>query len=509
MSGKVYLVGAGPGDPGLLTRKGAWALSQAQAVVYDFLANPELLALAPAGARRVYVGKKGGDHALGQEGINQLLCDLAAEGLTVVRLKGGDPFVFGRGGEEMSALHSRGLACEVVPGVTSAIAAPAYAGIPVTDRRCTTEVAFVTGHEDPTKPDSTIKWGALAQIGTVVFLMGVKNLPDICQKLMAHGRAPQTPAAAIRWGTLPRMEVIAGSLADLPQRVAEAGLKPPAITVVGEVVALRDELAWFDRLPLFGRRVLVTRTRGQASAMSQALAGLGAEVVEVPTIALLPPADPAPLMAAAAAAGQYDWILFTSQNGVEAFFAALRAAGRDARALAGARLGAIGPATAQALDARGLVADLTAREFVAEGLIAALEREDLGGKRVLLPRAETARETLPETLRARGAAVDVVAAYRTTAPAESAARLKDALAEGLDAVTFTASSTVTNLMALVGPAERERLIADSAAGRLVVASIGPVTSAAARRLGLTVHVEPAAYTIADLVAALAKFYRAQ
>ncbi|MFH1061179.1 MAG: uroporphyrinogen-III C-methyltransferase, partial [Pseudomonadota bacterium] len=365
MSGKVYLVGAGPGDPGLLTMKGALALSRAQAVVYDFLANPALLALAPAGARRIYVGKKGGDHTLGQEGINQILCDLAAEGLTVVRLKGGDPFVFGRGGEEMSALFARGFACEVVPGVTSAIAAPAYAGIPVTDRRCTTEVAFVTGHEDPTKPDSTIKWGALAQIGTVVFLMGVKNLPYICQKLMAHGRDAGTPAAAIRWGTLPRMEVVTGTLADLPQKVAAAGLKPPAITVVGEVVGLRQELAWFDRLPLFGRRILVTRTRSQASVLGQALTELGAAVVETPTIALQPPADPAPLMAAAAAAGDYAWILFTSQNGVEAFFAALNQMGRDTRALAGAKLGAIGPATAQALKDRGLIPELTARDFVA------------------------------------------------------------------------------------------------------------------------------------------------
>lgn len=509
MSGKVYLVGAGPGDPGLLTRKGAAVLAQAQAVVYDFLANPELLALAPPGARVIYVGKKGGDHTLSQEGINDLLCDLAAEGLTVVRLKGGDPFVFGRGGEEMSALHARGLACEVVPGVTSAIAAPAYAGIPVTDRRCTTEVALVTGHEDPGKPASTIKWRALAQIGSVIFLMGVKNLPEICRQLMAHGRAPETPAAAIRWGTLPRQETISGTLATLPGLVAAAGLKPPAITVVGEVVGLREELAWFDRLPLFGRRVLVTRARQQASRLTNALAELGAEVVEIPTIDLLPPSDPGPLNAAVARAGEYHWILFTSQNGVEAFFASLADQGRDARSLGRAKLGAIGPATAQALRERGLIPELTARDFVAEGLLAALEGENLAGKRVLIPRAQQAREVLPETLRAWGAVVEVVAAYRTAPPAAAGQRLAQALAEGLDALTFTASSTVTNFMALLGPEDRQRLVEENAAGRLLVASIGPITSAAARSQGLTVNLEPAAYTIPDLVEALAAHYAAQ
>jgi uroporphyrinogen III methyltransferase/synthase len=483
-------------------------LSEAEVVVYDFLANPELLEMAPEEARRIYVGKKGGDHTLGQDGINQLLCDLAAQGLTVARLKGGDPFVFGRGGEEASALKAAGHAFEIVPGVTSAIAAPAYAGIPVTDRRCTTEVAFVTGHEDPGKPESTIQWAALAQLGTVVFLMGVKNLPEICRQLIAHGKSPDTPAAAIRWGTTPRQETVTGTLLSLPQAVQEAGLKAPAITIVGQVVGLRDELRWFDNLPLFGKRVLVTRTRVQASKLSQQLARLGADVVEVPTIALEPPEDEEPLMRAVDNVENYDVILFTSQNGVEAFFAALEAKDKDARDLGGSLVGAIGPATAQALREEGLHPDLTATSFVAEGLLEALSGHNLQGARVLIPRAEQARELLPETLTQRGALVEVVPAYRTVKPPESAALLKEALSQGLDVITFTASSTVINLMALLDPAQRQQLIAQSQSGALTVASIGPITTAKVQELGLTVHVQPSSYTIEALVEALAKHFAA-
>lgn len=508
MSGKVYLVGAGPGDPELLTMKGARVLGEAQVVVYDFLANPELLDLAPEGAEIIYVGKKGGDHTMGQEDINALLCDLAAQGKTVVRLKGGDPFVFGRGGEEASALRAQGLAFEIVPGVTSAIAAPAYAGIPVTDRRCTTEVAFVTGHEDPGKPESTIKWQALAQLGTVVFLMGVKNLPHICHQLVAHGKPADTPAAAIRWGTTPRQETVTGTLATLPQAVREAGLKAPAITVVGQVVGLRPELRWFDSLPLFGKRVLVTRTREQASKLSQGLAHLGAEVVEVPTIVLEPPLDLEPVRQAVEQVEDYDIVLFTSQNGVGAFFAALEEGGKDARHLSGALVGAIGPATAQALREEGLSPDLTAGSFVAEGLLESLSGHNLAGAKVLLPRAEQARELLPETLSQRGALVDVVPVYRTVRPPESAKRLAEALEEGLDVITFSASSTVVNLMGLLEPAQRQALIEQSRHGRVTVAAIGPITAQKAQELGLTVHVQPATYTIEALVEALAKHFSA-
>jgi uroporphyrinogen III methyltransferase/synthase len=338
--------------------------------------------------------------------------------------------------------------------------------------------------------------------------MGVKNLPEICRQLIAHGKSPETPAAAIRWGTTPRQETVTGTLATLPQAVKEAGLKAPAITIVGQVVGLRDELRWFDNLPLFGKRVLVTRTRVQASKLSQQLAHLGADVVEVPTIALEPPEDEEPLMRAVDNVEDYDVILFTSQNGVEAFFAALESKDKDARDLGGAMVGAIGPATAQALREEGLHPDLTATSFVAEGLLEALSGHNLQGARVLIPRAEQARELLPETLSQRGALVDVVPAYRTVKPPESAEMLKEALAQGLDVITFTASSTVVNLMALLDPAQRQQLIELSKSGAITVASIGPITTGKVRELGLTVHVQPTAYTIEALVEALARHFAA-
>ncbi|ADK84186.1 uroporphyrin-III C-methyltransferase [Desulfarculus baarsii DSM 2075] len=503
MSGKVYLIGAGPGDPELITMKAARCLAQADVVVYDFLANPELLGLAPAEAAHVYVGKKGGDHTMSQEGINALLCDLAAQGKTVARLKGGDPYVFGRGGEEASALWERGLAFEVVPGVSSAVAAPCYAGIPVTDRRHATEVAFVTGHEDPTKASSTINWQALAAMGSLVFLMGVKNLPEICAQLIAHGKPAETPAACVRWGATARQQTIVGALADLPQKAAAAGLKPPAVTIVGGAVALREQLNWYERMPLFGRRVLVTRARAQASKLSAGLRALGAEVVECPTIEIRPMPDDGQLRWAAAHAADYDWVLFTSANAVEPFLQALLARGRDVRALHRTKIGAIGPATAQALARRGLKYDLMAKSFVAEGLLEALADHDLAGKKVLLPRATRARDVLPEELRKRGALVDIVAAYETFAPAGAKERLEAIMADGLGVITFTASSTVDNLMDMLDEPTKAKLIAESASGALIVASIGPITSQSARRHGMTVHVEPAEYTIPALIEALA------
>lgn len=506
MSGKVYLVGAGPGDPGLLTLKGARVLASCDALVYDWLANPELLDLAPQSAVRVYVGKKGGDHTMSQERINQLLCDLAADGKTVVRLKGGDPFVFGRGGEEASALAAQGHAFEVVPGVTSAIAAPAYAGIPVTDRRATSEVAFVTGHEDPSKPESTIKWDALAQIGTVVFLMGVKNLPNICAKLIEAGRDPATPAAAIRWGSTPQQQTVTGTLADLPRKVAEVGLKPPAITIVGQVAALREELAWFEKLPLFGKRILVTRARSQASRLSEGLQSQGAKIIEVPTISFLPPEDPEPLETAISMLEDFHWVIFTSPNGVEAFFTVLGEAKKDARSLAGCKLAAIGPATAAALKGHGITAEVTARTFQAEGLIEALEAHGITGQRVLIPRAAQAREVLPETIASWGNLVQVVPAYRTVRPPESTMLLAKALSEGLDAITFTASSTVTNLMEMLDQTGRDLLAQQSKEGGLVVAAIGPITADTARGYGLEVKVQPAKFTIEALTEALSAYF---
>ncbi len=508
MSGKVYLVGAGPGDPELITVKAARCLAQADTVVYDFLANPELLALAPQNAEMIYVGKKGGDHTMTQEKINELLCTLAKNGKTVVRLKGGDPYVFGRGSEEATALDDLGLAFEVVPGVTSAVAAASYAGIPVTDRRHATEVAFVTGHEDPDKPESTINWSALAGIGSLVFLMGVKNLPNICQQLVAHGKAPDTPAACVRWGTTSRQQTVSGTLADLADKVAQAGIKPPAVTIVGGVVGLRERLNWFERLPMFGKKVLVTRARKQASKLSTGLRAIGAEVVECPTIEIMPLPEPRQLEWAARHAGDYDWILFTSVNGVDPFFTALKNIGRDVRALCSVKIAAIGPATAQALSDMGLTCDVTARTFVAEGLLEALGEHNLAGKKVLIPRAAQARQVLPETLQDRGALVDVVAAYETMIPMGSREKIAGAMEDGLDVITFTASSTVRNMMRLLDDEKRDQLIAASQNDEITIASIGPVTSQTAREYGFKVHLEPDAYTIPDLIAALKAHFSA-
>lgn len=502
MSGKVYLVGAGPGDPDLITVKAARCLAQADTVVYDFLANPELLALAPQGADMIYVGKKGGDHTMTQDKINELLCTLAQNGKTVVRLKGGDPYVFGRGGEEATALDDLGLDFEVVPGITSAVAAASYAGIPVTDRRHTTEVAFITGHEDPDKSESTINWQSLAGIGSLVFLMGVKNLPNICAQLIEHGKSLDTPAACVRWGTTSRQQTVSGTLADLADKVAQAGIKPPAVTIVGGVVGLRERLNWFERLPMFGKRVLVTRARKQASKLSAGLRAIGAEVVECPTIEIMPLPEPRQLEWAARHAGDYDWVLFTSVNGVEPFFTALKNIGRDVRALCNVKIAAIGPATAQALSDMGLTCDIIARTFVAEGLLEALGDQDLKGKKVLIPRAAQAREVLPETLQDRGALVDVVAAYETIVPVGSREKIAGAMDEGLDVITFTASSTVRNMMRLLDEDKRAALAKASHSDEITIASIGPVTSATAREYGLKVHLEPEAYTIPDLIEAL-------
>jgi uroporphyrinogen III methyltransferase/synthase len=496
-SGRVTLVGAGPGDPGLITLHGVEALRQADAVVYDYLASPELLAHAPEQAELIYVGKQAGRHTLAQSEINALLVRLAREGKRVVRLKGGDPFVFGRGGEEAEALVAAGVPFDVVPGVTSAIAAPAYAGIPVTHRGVASSLAIVTGHEDPQKATSAIDWGSLAGIDTLVFLMGVANLPAIAAELIAHGRRSDTPAAVIQWGTVGRQRTVTGTLADIATRVEEAGLGSPAVTVVGAVVGLRERLRWFDRRPLLGLRVLVTRTREQAGRLAEGLRALGAEPVECAVIETAPPLDWAPLDRAIGELGAYRWIAFTSANGVEAFFARLALAGRDARALAGARLAAIGPATAAALAARGLRADVVPAEFVAEALADALG--DVRGARVLLARADIARPALAERLRAAGALVDEVVAYRTVRPEGLEARLRQALA-GADVVTFTSSSTVRNLFEALGPSE-----AAQALRGVAVACIGPVTAQTARELGLEPAVVAEEYTIEGLLEALVRW----
>ncbi|MBX6423319.1 uroporphyrinogen-III C-methyltransferase [Thermosulfurimonas sp. F29] len=497
--GKVYLVGAGPGDPGLITLKGIKALERAEVVIYDYLANPRLLSHVPEEAERIYVGKKGGHHTLSQEGINRLLVEKALSGRTVVRLKGGDPFIFGRGGEEIEALLEHGIPFEVIPGVTSAFAVPAYAGIPVTHRDYTSTLALVTGHEAEGKEDSAIDWTALSRIGTLIFLMGMKNLPRICENLRKNGRSPETPVVVIQWGTTPRQRVAEGTLEDIVERVKEAGLSAPAIILVGEVARLRKRFRWFEARPLFGKRIVVTRTREQASKLVESLEALGAECLEIPTIRIVPPESFEPLDAALREIESFDWVIFTSQNAVRYFRERLYAAGKDARSLSRARIAVIGTATARALEDVGLKADLIPEEFRAEGLVAAFERVDLKGRRILLPRAEVAREILPERLREMGATVEVVPAYRTVLPEESRRALISALEEGVDMVTFTSSSTARNFFRLIEG--RERLLEN-----VVLASIGPITSQTLRDLGYPPAVEAREYTIAGLVRAILEYF---
>lgn len=496
--GTVYLVGAGPGDPGLLTVRGRELLRSCDDVVYDALVSEELLAAELEGrdVERHFVGKRGGDVASArQEEIEVLLVRLARGGRRVVRLKGGDPFVFGRGGEEAQALARAGVAFEIVPGVTAGIAAPAYAGIPVTHRGAATAVTLVTGHEDPEKDESGTDWSALARSGaTLVLYMGVRTLPHIVGELLAGGRPADTPAAVIERGTHPSQRVITATLATIAERAREAKVAAPAIAIVGDVVRLRDEIEWFERRPLAGKRIVVTRARTQASSLSVRLRELGADVIEMPAIRV-DPLDPAPLHRALDAMGEYHWAIFTSQNAVELVWRAMRKRGLDARSLGRMRVAAIGRATADALLARGVAADVVPERFVAEALFERLRhQDDLTGKRVLLPRAAEARDVLPEGLRALGAHVDDIAVYRAVPDREGAERVAERLRAGeVDLVTLTSSSTAQFFVDAVGT---------EAALAAPVASIGPVTTAAATALGLRVVVESDESTIGGLVDAV-------
>ncbi len=500
----VYLVGAGPGDPGLITVKGLEVLRRAQVVVYDQLASPELLKEAPADAEIIYVGKKAGAHALPQEGINQLLVDKARSGLRVVRLKGGDPFVFGRGGEEALALKAAGLPFVIVPGVSAAVAVPAYAGIPVTHRGLAALVTFITGHEDPTKEASGIAWDVLAKTqGTLVFLMGVKNLADNCRRLVEGGRDPSTPAAVIERGTSLSQRTVVGVLKDIAARAQEAGIKPPAILVVGEVAGLRERLQWWESRPLWGRTAVVTRTREQASALVSLLAAAGARCLEVPTIEIAPPDDFAPLDAALANLARYKWVVFTSANGVVAFMDRLFGQGKDLRAFGGLKIAAIGPATAQALGSWGLNADVVPAQFKAEVLLEALSPHISPGDKVLLARAQVAREVLPQGLVQLGVELDVVPVYQARRVREIPPEAQTAFQAGqVDLLTFTSSATVHNFVALVGK-ERFQALAQAA----VVAAIGPITGGTLQEYGITPQVQPENYTIPALVAAIVEYFK--
>jgi uroporphyrinogen III methyltransferase/synthase len=478
----VYLVGAGPGDPGLLTLRAAEVLARADIVVHDRLSQSSLLDLAPARAVRISVGKSPRGPSTPQEEINELLVAKGATGATVVRLKGGDPFVFGRGGEEAAALAAAGVPFEVVPGVTSAVAVPAYAGVPVTHRGVSTSFTVVTGTDAPWASSET-NWEAVAKVGgTIVVLMGVAARAAIAERLMAGGLAPSTPVAATRWGTRPEQRTVRTTLAGL----AEAEIASPAVLVIGEVAGL--DFGWFEQRPLFGRRVVVTRSRTQASVLATTLVALGADVVELPTIDIADPSDDgAALGKAAAEVDAYDWVVFTSTNAVERFFAELR----DARSFGPAKVAVVGSATADALAAHNVVADLVPERFVAEAVVDAFPS---GAGRVLLPQAADARPVLADGLRNKGWDVEVVEAYRTVPgrPAEGALRA----AAAADAITFTSSSTVTGYLDLAGPG----------AVPPVVASIGPITSRTAKEHGIDVTIEADPSTVDGLVEALLRAF---
>jgi uroporphyrinogen III methyltransferase/synthase len=497
--GKVYLVGAGPGDPGLITIKGLKVLEKADTVIYDYLANPELLSNCREDAELIYVGKKGGSHTMSQEEINKLLAKKALEGKLVVRLKGGDPFLFGRGGEEIEELIKHGIPFEVIPGVTSAIAVPAYAGIPVTHRNFTSTLAIVTGHEAEGKKESKIDFSALAKLGTLVFLMGVKNLPHIVENLLKEGKSKDTPCAVIQWGTTPKQKVATGTLENIVDRAAEAGITAPAIIVVGEVVSLREKFKWFENKPLFGKRILVTRTREQASKLKEALVELGAEVFEVPTIKVEYILNDETLTKLKELP-KYDWLVFTSENGVIAFFSALAKLDLDLRFIANQKVAVIGPGTESALKKYFIKPDLRPeKDYTQEGLLAAFSSVDLKGKRVLLLRAKVAREVLPRGLAELGANVEILPIYETKLPEESKEKLVSILRQGVDVITFTSSSTVENFFKLLEGTEVKL-------SKVLFAVIGPITANTLRQYGFEPEIIAKENTIPGLVSAILEYF---
>ncbi len=502
--GTVFLIGSGPGDPGLMTVKGMQKIRTADVIVYDYLAGNQFIQEARADAELIYVGKKGASHTLEQDDINSLLIRKAKEGKNIVRLKGGDPYVFGRGGEEAEELHLAGVPFEVVPGVTSAVAAPAYAGIPVTHRDHASMVTFITGHEDPAKEESAIDWEIIAKNpGTLIFLMGVKNLPNISDLLIKHGKPGDTPAALVRWGTTPQQVSLFSTLSEIPKAAKEKGIKAPAILVVGSVAGLHENLGWFERKPLFGKRILVTRGREQSKKMADQLAEQGGEPILFPTIQIGPPSDYKPLDKAIKDSPGYDWIIFTSVNGVERFFDRFFQIKADIRELGSARIGAIGPVTSAAIKNFGLQVDLLAQEFTAEGVLDQLDVDNIRGKYFLIPRAESAREILPIELMKHGAVVNVVPVYKTSMPENAHVReVSDLLSSrGIDVITFTSSSTVSHFVELLKDYDLNELLKG-----VTLASIGPITSQTMQKRGLRIDVEAKEYTIDGLMEAIVAYY---
>jgi len=490
--GKVYLVGAGPGDPKLITLRGRELLEIADTVIYDYLANPKLLAMAPEGAEKIYVGKKGGSRSSEhQDKINRIMIEAARRGKSVVRLKGGDPFIFGRGGEEVEALAAAAILFEVIPGISSAMAVPSYAGIPLTHRDLASSVTLITGHEDPSKAESHLNWEKLATgADTLVFLMAMGNLSNIVDQLIRHGRISITPVALIEWGSHPIQRSVIGTLADIVEKAAKAAIHPPVVIVVGEVVSLRKHFNWFETRPLFGKRIVVTRAREQAAEFLDRLSDLGAEAISLPTLEILPPPTWDAVDAAIGQIEKYDVLIFTSVNGVAYFKKRLRELGKDLRILKGISLCAIGSRTAKAIEDWGMKVDCVPTEFKAEGLLESLQEQGIRGKRFLLPRAMEAREILPEEIEKLGGRVDVVPVYRACRP-RPAPQALDALRErcSIDLLTFASSSTVRNFIDLIGKQALETWVK-----RTPVACIGPITAQTAEEYGLNVVLLPKEYT---------------
>jgi uroporphyrinogen III methyltransferase/synthase len=498
--GTVYLVGAGPGDPNLLTVKGCLLLQEADVVVYDHLVSPRLLKGCSPDVKFIYVGKETDRHTLNQGTINRLLVRAARAGKTIVRLKGGDPFLFGRGAEEALELRRAGVPCEMVPGVTSAVAVPAYAGIPVTYRKLSSSVAIVTGHEDPEKPSSSIRWAPLAKAcDTLVFLMGVSTLPAIAAALIRHGRKASTPCAVIEWGTTPAQRTLSGTLQTLAREAKRSSIKPPAVLVVGDVVRLRRQLNWFETKPLFGQRILVTRSSEKAAAFTDRLEALGASVEELPAIALAPVKANGAFRDAIHNLPETDWVFFTSPEGIGWFAKMLKPYRKDVRSLSGCHIGAIGPKTAAAIEEAGLHVDFVPRAFSQEGMLKDFPRRVLEGKRAMILSAEGSRDALEQGLRRRGMFVQQVPIYRTILPQPLLQGVRTMFGRSFDLVTVTSASCVDHLCQALAAVGRARLIRS-----LRFASIGPVTSAALRRRGGRVAVEARVATIEGLVDAIVR-----
>ena len=498
--GKVFLVGAGPGDIGLMTIKGLKCLKRADVVVYDYHLNAQVLNYIKKDAESIYAGKRGGHHTMSQEEINAILVDRAKKGLMVCRLKGGDPFVFGRGGEEACALADEGLEFEVVPGVSSSVAAPAYAGIPLTHRKISSSFAVIPGYEDTTKEGSSIAWEKLATgVGTLVFLMAVKNVDVLTEKLISNGKPPETPVAVVRWGTRPEQRTIISTLGEIAGVVRENEIRPPAVMVIGAVVKLREKLKWYENKPLFGQRVLLTR---EHSTGFEKLEDMGAEVMEFPTFEIVPPKSWQQLDDSMGGLGSYDWIIFTSAKGVKFFFERLKALGMDIRLLGGAKICAIGPKTAEAVESFCLKVDLVPEEFRAEGLIKSFSELNAGGKdlkgvRFLLPRAQEAREIFPEKVREMGGHIDVPPVYQAIMPEAHGKRLKRILKEGkITVATFTSGATFTNFLEMMGEEAKELLKG------VAIAVIGPVSAKKVKEAGLSVDIMPKSATMESLEQAI-------